>query len=337
VNPSDRRRASRRMTRLVATIGVTLAMLALTQPAAGTDKIRIAVLKFGTVSWQLDVIKRHRLDQAEGIDLDPMELAAPQATLVALQAGETDMAVSDWLWVARQRDAGRPFTFVPYSTATGALVVPRGSPITSLKDLSGKRLGVAGGPLDKSWLLLRALSLKQLGTDLAAQVEPVYAAPPLLNEEIRQDRLDAVLNYWPYAARLTAEGMRPLLEVRDVREELGVASDVPMVGYVFDEHRAATHKHAFLGFFRAVSMANTLLLNSDEEWERLRPLMGAPDQATFEALRAGYRAGVPRHWGDAERKDAERLFDVLRSVGGSRLVGDAARLPAGTFWANVTF
>ncbi len=329
--------SSRGIRQILAMLGIVVAVLVQAQPAAALEKIRIAVLKFGTVSWELDVIKRHHLDQAEGIDLEMMQLAAPQATLVALLAGETDMAVGDWIWVARQRAVGRPFTFVPYSTATGALVVPRRSKVASIRDLTGKRVGVAGGPLDKSWLLLRALSMKEEGGDLAARVDPVFGAPPLLNAEIRQGRIDAVLNYWPYAARLTAAGLRPVLQVRDATTALGIASEIPMIGYIFDERQATERRDALLGFFRADEKAKALLMESDEEWERLRPLMGVPDQSTFEALRAGYRAGIPLRWGDAERRDAQRLFAILRDAGGSRLVGGATELPAGTFWADVTY
>jgi NitT/TauT family transport system substrate-binding protein len=305
--------------------------------ATAAGKLRISVLKFGTASWALRVIKDRHLDEAEGADLELTELGSPQATLVALQSGATDLAVSDWLWVVRQRTAGRPFTFVPYSTATGALLVPEGSPAASLNDLTGKRVGVAGGPLDKSWLLLRALSLKQDGADLASRVEPVYGAPPLLNQEMLRGRIDAVLNYWPYAARLEAAGFRPLLRVQDAVRALGIDSRVPMVGYVFDERLGATHRDALLGFFRALTKAQELLRTSDQEWDRLRPLMGAPDQATFEALEAQYRAGIPRHWGAAERRDAGKLFVILRKLGGKRLVGDATQVPPGTFWDQVTY
>jgi NitT/TauT family transport system substrate-binding protein len=265
------------------------------------------------------------------------ELAGTQATLVALQSGDVDIAVSDWMWVARQRAEGRPFSFVPYSTATGALVVPSGSGIASLANLRGKRLGVAGGPLDKSWLLLRALSLKQGGEDLATRVEPVFAAPPLLNEELAQGRIDAVLNYWPYAARLVAAGMSPVLEVSDARAALGVGSELPMVGYVFDERWAQGNRERLLAFFRAVGSAQELLLHSEDEWAEVRPLMGAADRATFEALRDGYRRGIPRKWGEAERADAARIFLILRELGGDRLVGSATELPPGTFWPAVSY
>ncbi len=298
------------------------------------DPVRVAVLKFGTASWALDVIRRHGLDRREGFTLETLEYASPQATLVALQGAAADIAISDWLWVARQREQGRPFTFVPYSSAVGALVVPAGSGITALADLKGKRLGVAGGPLDKSWLLLRALSVREQGKDLAAEVEPVYGAPPLLNEQIKAGRIDAVLNYWHYAARLTAAGMSSLLTVDEAREALGIDTQVPMVGYVFDEGWAARHPERLQAFLRAARAAQTLLLESDAEWTQVRPLMGAPDEASFEALRDGYRSGIPRHWGAAERSDAARLFDVLRGIGGSELVGDARSLPDGTFWSE---
>src|SRR5262245_37681902 len=107
-------------------IGLCLGLSALffgsAESQAGT--VKIGVLKFGTVGWELDVIKQHGLDKAAGIDLSIVELANNQATVVALQAGEVDVIVTDWLWVTRQRAEGTRFTFVPYSTSVGSLVVP---------------------------------------------------------------------------------------------------------------------------------------------------------------------------------------------------------------------
>ena len=151
---------------------------------AAAETVRIGVLKFGTVAWELDVIKAHGLDEAEGIDVEVVGLAGKDATSVALQAGKVDMIVTDWIWVSRQRAAGAGFTFVPYSTAVGALMVPPDSPIRTLPDLKGKRLGIAGGPADKSWLLIRALARERHGMDLAAEADAVFGTPPLLNEQI---------------------------------------------------------------------------------------------------------------------------------------------------------
>ena len=69
--------------------------------AAERPAVTIGVLKFGTVSWELDVIRHHRLDEAAGFELKLMELASGQAAQIALQGGAVDMIASDWLWVAR--------------------------------------------------------------------------------------------------------------------------------------------------------------------------------------------------------------------------------------------
>lgn len=319
---------------------VLLGLLAC-QPALA-EPVRIGVLQFGTVSWGLDVVKAHGLDRAEGCELEVQPFANNNATAVALQGGAVDMIVNDWIWVARQRAEGQSFSFVPYSTALGALMVPDGSGIGSLDDLKGKRLGVAGGPLDKSWLLLRALARERFGFDPAEAAEPVYAAPPLLNEQILAGRLDAVLTYWHYAARLDAAGFERVQDVAGMARDLGIGSAVPLVGYVFDEAWAAEHRETLLGCFRAIRAANRLLAESDAEWERLRPLMRAEDEATIRALREGYRAGIPQRWGEAERADAARLYAILAELGGEALVGKAqagrsGAVPEGTFWPAVSY
>ena len=93
--------------RLALPLLVALAMLVQQPALAGT--VKIGVLKFGTVSWELDTIKTHGLDKAEGLDLQVVELANTNATSVALLAGGVDVIVTDWLWVTRQRADGARF------------------------------------------------------------------------------------------------------------------------------------------------------------------------------------------------------------------------------------
>jgi len=321
------------MLRTIWGLGVSASFLAATAAIASENPtLKVGVLEFGTVNWELDVIRHHALDKANGIDLEVVGLASNQATTIALQAGEVDMIVSDWLWVTRQRAEGADWTFVPYSRAVGALVVPQHSLVRSLPDLKDRKIGVAGGPLDKSWLLLRALALKEHGFDLASETEQVFGAPPLLNKQIEDGRIDAVVNFWHYVARLEATGYRRVAGVEDALMRLGVTSDVPMLGYVFGERWAEANKDAVLGFVAASRSAKEILKNSDNEWERLRPATKAGDDRTLAALRDGYRAGIPARWGDAERADSEKVFAILAELGGSKLVGKSDRLQSGTFW-----
>ena len=208
--------------------------------ARADSKLRIGVLKFGTVSWVMDVIQHHELDETFGIDIDELELASNQATLVALQAGRVDCVVADWLWVSRQRASGADWTFIPFSTALGAVVAARGAPIHRLADLRDRRLGVAGSPIDKSWVILQALAQEQ-HVDLAHDARLSFGAPPLLNQELLAGRLDAVLTYWNFAAPLETRGLPVVLSMSDALRQLGFKTAIPLVGYVVSERWAREH------------------------------------------------------------------------------------------------
>lgn len=304
---------------------------------AGTDTLRVGVLKFGTVQWQLDVITAHQLEQKYHFQMQVVPLASADAANVALQGGAVDLIVSDWIWVNRQRAEGTPYTFVPFSNAVGALMVAGDSPMNSLADLRGKSVGVAGGAYDKSWLLLRAYALKQLGADLTQVARPVYAAAPLLNELALSGQVDAVLNVWHYDARLQARGMRPLLKLSDVLAGLGVRTPIPLLGWVFNDRWARAHPGLMEGFLAASAQAQAVLAESDAEWERLRPLLHAEDPATFAALRSGYRSGII-HCTDADAlQGVAQTLRILADTGGEKLVGKSASLSEGTFWPGYRF
>ena len=133
-------------------------ILAFAQAGAcfGADTVRVAVQKTGTFAWELAVIRAHGLDKQADLAVQVIELASPEAGKIALRAGNADIIVSDWLWVSRERTLGAKLAFYPYSSALGAVMVPASSPIRTLADLKGRKLAVAGGPIDKNWLLLQA-------------------------------------------------------------------------------------------------------------------------------------------------------------------------------------
>jgi NitT/TauT family transport system substrate-binding protein len=238
--------------------------------------------------------------------------------------------------VSRQRAEGENLIFIPYSSTVGALMTPPGSDIDSLDDLAGKKIGIAGGALDKSWLLLQGVAKQRYDMDLSSEVEAVFGAPPLLNEKIQTGELDAVLNYWHFCARLEAKGYNRLIGVNEAARELGVAGDVPQLGYVFREDFANDHPELIEAFADA-SLAAKALLQTDEEWERIRELTKAEDDATLNVLKARFQEGIPLSWGEVEQADAGKLYSILSGLGGEELVGASPVLEPGTFWPNVTY
>jgi NitT/TauT family transport system substrate-binding protein len=312
---------------LLLTVGAT---------ARAEPTVRVGSLRYGTLSWEIDVIAHHALGEKHRVAVETLELASGPAGQLALQAGRVDMIVSDWLWVSRQRAAGADLTFVPFSSSIGSLVVPMASAIRDIPDLVGHRLGVAGSAIDKSWLVLQLYARSSFGLDLNAKVDKSFGAPPLLNQELESGRLDAVLTYWPFAAKLEARGMRPLLTIGDALAGLGIPRNLPLTGYVFSTSWAAGSREALDGFLGASRDAKAILDTSDLEWTRIAPLTGAQDGVELAKLRDAYRQGIPRHW-SADQTDAARLYRLLAEIGGPALVGPSRDLAPGTFFADMGF
>ena len=298
-------------------------------PARAAPVVRVGTLRFGSVAWELDVLRTHGLDTAAGIAIESVEFAAAQATQVALQAGRVDMIVQDWLWVSRQRASGTDWTLSPTSAALGAVMVLAASPIRTAADLAGRRLGIAGSPLDKSWLLLRAYAQRTLGLDLDQRVVKSFGPPPLLAEQLSAGRLDAVLTYWPFAARAEALGQRRVLAMEDAVEALGIRAGVPFLGWVFADAYAARNTAAVAALIDASAKARAILVQSDAEWDRIAPLTGTSGPDELARLRAWYRRGALGHW---DLEATTRLYDILAAVGGPALVGPATTLVPGTLW-----
>ena len=138
----------------------------------------------------------------------PVELAAAQAAQVALQAGQVDIIVVDWLWVARQRGAGADWTFVPFSDAVGAL--------DRTGRFAGSRHAGSGGTRARH---SRQSARQELAHSARLREPAIRHRPrcrartrvrpsPLLAEQMKAGRLDALLTYWPFAAKAEADGAR---------------------------------------------------------------------------------------------------------------------------------
>ncbi len=312
-------------------LGALLFAVAPVVACCAAQTIKVAVQKTGTFAWELAVIRAHGLDKQANLAIEVLELASPEAGKIALRSGTADIILSDWLWVSRERSLGAKLTFYPYSSALGAVMVPASSPIRSLADIRGRKLAVAGGPIDKSWLLLQA-QVKQDGIDLKSDATIVYGAPPLLAAKMLDGEMDATINYWNFCAALEAKGFRRLVGIEDLLPKLGAKGRIAMVGYVFDEGWGNANRDLLSRFIAMTRAAKDILSTSDAEWETIAPLTGAADAATLHAYRDRYREGIPRRPSADEEIDARVLYRVLAEIGGRELVGPAPELEPGTFY-----
>lgn len=304
-------------------------------PAQPANTLRVGVLKFGTVSWEMAIAQAHHLAAAQGVRLQVVPFASKNALGVAMHGGRVDTVVSDWLWAARQDAKGADYQFFPYSLAVGAVMVDPHSGIKTVADLAGRRIGVAGGALDKTWLLLRAYAQRSAGISLGEKAHPVYASPPILAKLLLRGDLPAAINYWQYNARAKAAGMEPLVSVKTMLTALGVHPVPPLLGWVFSAKWASAHGHLLRSFFKASYQAKAILRDSNQAWQSIRSLVKPGNDTVFTMIQDQYRAGIPTHYGKPEIAAAHRLFQILAQQGGRELTGGMKHLPEHLFWRGM--
>lgn len=313
-------------------LALACVVLAGSARSAELPRLRLGVMASGSLAWEVAAMTNEGLLDAAGFSLETVTVANQQAGKVALQAGSVDVIVSDWIWVSGMRAEGSDLTFYPYSDVSGALLVPASSSIKTLADLSGKKLGIAGGELDKNWLLLQALGHRQ-GLRLNQSLEKIYGAPPLLNQQLTSQRIDALLTYWQFAARLEAQGYRQLLSGEELVRQLGISESVPNLGYVFKQGWADRNKPMLQQFLRLAQAARDKLCNDDAAWQKIVGLTETDDAASQQQLRTRYCQGRVEQWGLAQQTAAQRIYEVLHRLGDNKLTGKAEHLQAGTFWS----
>ncbi|WP_407333301.1 ABC transporter substrate-binding protein [Enterovibrio sp. 27052020O] len=327
----SKRLAQRIRVACTAIVLITVPFLTL---ATELPVVKVGVLKFGTINWEMDVIKRNKLDEKAGFVLDITPLAAKNASSVALQGKAVDVIFSDWVWVSRQRAAGKSYTLSPTSATAGGLFAAADLTLATPCDIAGKQLGIAGGAVDKTWVLYQAYCKAKENKDVSEATEQQFVAPPLLNKLLMQGKLPVGINFWHYGARLEAAGFQPVISLDQIVEGLGIDTQVPMLGWVFDEKWADANPQLVAAFLKASAEARGILQTSDEEWDIIRPLTKAENDAVFKALKSSYRRGFSGTFGEAQQKAAAQIFDILAKEGGPKLVGKSDSLSEGTFWLN---
>jgi NitT/TauT family transport system substrate-binding protein len=300
---------------------------------APQHSLTIAIQESGTARWELQAIEMLGLDEQYDLQIRLRDVADSRAGQIALQSGAVDVMLSDFVWVSMQRHRGNRLTMVPHSLAVGALMAPEGGEVAAVADLPGHTIAIAGGPADKSWVILQAYYREQTGEALSERVDERYGAPPLVNELLLGGRAGAAMNYWHWNARAAAAGAVEVISVGEMLAALGVPETPPLLGWTFSDDTAKQKPDALRAFLDASFAVKKVLAQDDDVWDALRQAMRAEgDEALFIALREGYRAGIVTAYDPNATAAAEATFALLAEHGGAELVGEGDELAAGTFW-----
>lgn len=166
--------------------------------ASGTRALRIGYQK-GLLSILRGRGTLERSLAQQGVRVEWTEFPSGPPQLEALNVGSIDFGDVGEAPPVFAQAAGAPFIYYGQTAqrpASEGLVVPHDSPITSLKQLKGKRIAVTKGS-NTHFLLLRLL--ESIGIDYA-DVSPVWLSPSDARAAFEQKSVDAWAIWDPFLA-----------------------------------------------------------------------------------------------------------------------------------------
>lgn len=313
------------VTRLAAAAAVALSfavapLSAHAEKVGDGGKIRMMASPYGTQSFIPFVIKKYKLDEKYGFDLERISFADSKASSAALQTGGAEMAILDWTGLSLMRNAGLDVIGIaPFLTYVSVIVVPADSPIQGIQDLKGKKFGIFSRT-SSDWILVDAAARKKYGLDLAKEAELQEGAPTLLRGALEQGNIDATIMFSSISPDMIASGKyKGIFTIRDVTEDLGL----PLAPYLMiaTTERYAEEKPQNVKAFVAAYQEVVEILKTDQSvWDE----QGANMKLSGEALTV-YRDQIRRDLLTSftpETSDTlKKTFVILKETAGSEALG----------------
>ena len=307
----------------------------------GNDKqgeypeLRVGVLKFGTINWEMAIIKQQQFDTSRNFKLQVIPFASKNAAAVALQGNAVDVILTDIFWVAKQRSLGKHYQITPTHKANGGIVGSPSETPFQITDLIGASIGIGGGSSDKSWLVLQLLA--RLKNVSLTDTDIRYATPPLLHRMTIQNKVDFSINFWHYNARALATKKAILLPVSSMLKSIDIEGEVPIMGWVANETFAQQNKTLFKSFIQASLSAKRHLLASSANWQTIKHLTKAENDAVFEQLIRLYPDTLLSGFNQQHKRRIQVLLNKFKHVELDQHLGNINYLPDDIYWQDAYF
>jgi sulfonate transport system substrate-binding protein len=204
-----------RLAGAIALAGIASSLVA--QPAAAQDKVvRIGYQKTGvlTITKQQGTIERRLA--GDGVTVSWVQFPSGPPLLEALNAGSIDFGYTGDAPPIFAQAAGADLVYVAASPADGvgeALIVKPGSPVNTVAELKGKRIGLTKGSSAHNFLIV---ALEKAGVRYE-EISPVFLAPADAAAAFANGSIDAWAIWDPFLAIAEQrENARSLVNAREV-------------------------------------------------------------------------------------------------------------------------
>jgi NitT/TauT family transport system substrate-binding protein len=281
---------------LGAALGVIAAGSGLAQQ---TVTVRLADAAQSQNGIASQVIIDQGLDRKYGFKLEYSAYPTLDGLFTAIRGKQADVGFGGWTAFSQFRSQGFPVVSIfPVGRGTSLdILVPVNSPIKTVDDLKGKKVGSYAGAAGTATVLFRVITSKYFGFDPGKTGHLQFAAPGLLTKLMSEGEIDAALLFDPLAARAIASGQFRVIGNLSELYKQKSGKEFLWITHATNDEFAAKHPDVLVSFNRAWQEAVAYVMKNDKPIDDYAAKVGM-DPSGAKLLRDRIRADYVLTWND---------------------------------------
>ncbi len=247
----------------------------------------------------------------------------PPTLHLMLAERQVDIGFAGFTTMATARSEGRDTIVIGgVFSPVNAVFVPYDSPLETLDDLDGMRLGIFGGPGSATFAFLAVVARNAYGLDLFDDVEIVTAPGPALIELLERGDLDAALLGTIESIEMQAEDrFRVLADLSGEYRAMGAGRAPAHVTIATNEAFAAARPDVVRDYLRAYYAAIEHIDRNPEVWDAFADSIGIENPASRAMLRERMGPNLIDSWDAPQIAVQNEYLRRVNEIIGENIVG----------------
>lgn len=288
---------------------------------AETKKIRLGILQRGSQDLVHVLMEQQKILQRHNIPYERITILSPPSLNLMIVEKKVDLGYGSLVALARARSEGKGMLIIHgIFSPVNVVLVPKGSPLKSVADLKGKKVGNFGGPGSTTTTMFLAIAKKWYGIDLRREAELVTAPGPALIGLLDRGELAAALVGTVESLRFPLTGKyRVLLDLSGEWEKrAGRAPAHVLMGT--NEEFARVHGDLLKRYIRAYRDTLKYMNSHPQVWENYAKRIKLPPEQGVRVLKEKMAPRILEKW-DQEQIKVERDFlEVSKEILGPKVL-----------------
>jgi NitT/TauT family transport system substrate-binding protein len=266
------------------------------------------------------VMEGHGMLDQVGLKADKVKSLSPANLHLMVAERKVDIGFGGFTTMATARSEGKDLIVIyGVFSPVNMVFVRKDSPIKTLTDLKGKKLGIFGGPSSTTFAFLAVLAKNWYGIDLFKEAELVTAPAPALAELLGKGDIDAALLGTVESIQTFAQDRYRVLADLSAEYKAHQGGRAPAhVIVATNEEFAKAHPDIVRDYLKAYQNAQQYVHAHPEVWDEYAASIKMDNPAERALLREKMGPNLVERW-DAEQIALQN--DYLKLV--HNIIGDS--------------